>query len=437
MAKETLLSSVASEKNKEIIKSLEERMGKISAPVATTTSATPETAPQNIQSQTQSQVQVSNPPEMSHEEETTSEPKIIVEPVSQITESSPTPIQDIARFRTYKSDLQEAISSQNISASKIVMKEKSRQRKMAAEQAITGEKKRAPIYLLLAIILVLLGVGAIFLVFSINHRSETPTSLFGNDSGGPVIGVDRVETVTVDLFAFSNTTKKLQEASLQTLPRQVIRQFSLVRPAAAGATAEPVTSSQLLQDLLKTRAPASLIRSLEEDFMYGIYGGQENDPFLIFKIKSYNEVFAGLSSWERVMADDLLPLFKNALEANEVVVNNPDQTEEAPEETTEEDTGDVNNATETTENGDADTTDTADTTENTPSEPKIRLVRDFDPTNFVDLVIADKDSRAIVKENREVVFFYTIVDRQFVVMTTSAEALFEILDRSRVRELSK
>lgn len=71
----------------------------------------------------------------------------------------------------------------------------------------------------------------------------------------------------------------------------------------------PLTTAAQFLSSLETSAPGSLVRALEPTFMFGALG---DSRFLIFKLSSYENAFAGMLAWEETLAKDLGPLFATA-----------------------------------------------------------------------------------------------------------------------------
>lgn len=69
------------------------------------------------------------------------------------------------------------------------------------------------------------------------------------------------------------------------------------------------TTTEEFLSFLETRAPGSLVRSLEPEFMLGNLG---RSRFIIFKPTSFENTFAGMLKWETDLAEDLGPIFTTA-----------------------------------------------------------------------------------------------------------------------------
>ena len=63
--------------------------------------------------------------------------------------------------------------------------------------------------------------------------------------------------------------------------------------------------------MLGVSMPQGLKDYLEKDFMLLSFGGTDNSPILVFKSKSYTYVFSEMLKWEKSLTDDLKAIFPN------------------------------------------------------------------------------------------------------------------------------
>ena len=143
----------------------------------------------------------------------------------------------------------------------------------------------------------------------------------------------------------------------------------------------PLIAKDFLAVLAPT-APGSFTRSLEPEFTFGFHNRETNEPFLVAKTRFFENAFAGMLQWEARMRFDLAPLF-----------GNPAATASRVSE------------------------DTAFGKSVTGS------------TTFVDMVIQNKDTRALLDENERIVLLYSFIDRETIVITTNTDTFKEILGR--------
>jgi len=118
--------------------------------------------------------------------------------------------------------------------------------------------------------------------------------------------------------------------------------------------------------MLGLQAPQGLRDYLEKDFMLLNFSGADNSPILVFKSKSYTYVFSEMLKWEKRLTYDLKAIFPN----NDVVGND----------------------------------------------------------SFIDKYIQNRDTRVAEKDG-QIDLAYSFIDRKYLVIANSQEALAEIFRR--------
>ena len=137
----------------------------------------------------------------------------------------------------------------------------------------------------------------------------------------------------------------------------------------------PLGKSQLtINDflaLLRTTTPVQLLASLDPKFMFGTYVGETTTPFLIIKSNSLTDLSSGLRSWESALLNDMYQLFQIKR-------------------------GGIYNVFE---------------------------------KSFEDVVVANKDGRAVYDADRNPVFMYVFINDTTVVFTTNTTTATEVIRR--------
>ena len=118
--------------------------------------------------------------------------------------------------------------------------------------------------------------------------------------------------------------------------------------------------------MLGAKMPQGLKDYLEKDFMLLNFGGADNSSILIFKSKSYTYVFSEMLKWEKSLTDDLKTIFPS----NNLISND----------------------------------------------------------SFIDKYIQNHDAR-IAEKDGEIDLAYAFIDRKYLVIANSQEALSEIFRR--------
>ena len=132
--------------------------------------------------------------------------------------------------------------------------------------------------------------------------------------------------------------------------------------------------------LMNFKMPNSLLRSLTPEFMLGLHYWNGNQPFLILKTDSYGTAFAGMLEWEKNMKTDLRILFfLSNRQSNKI----------------------------------------ASSTDDVFANEK----------DFEDVVVKNKDARAIRDADGGIFLIYDLHDKDTVIITTNTTTLTELSDR--------
>ncbi len=140
-----------------------------------------------------------------------------------------------------------------------------------------------------------------------------------------------------------------------------------------------------LADMLKWNIPSALRRSLNEEFMLGLYDDDAVPSFfLILKVRDYGIAFRDMLEWEGIIQSDLDPFLKSSGSA----------------------------------------TSTASATSTSlmqASSPQAQYL-------FKDLIVRNKDTRAALSSIGRVRLLYTFLDKETILITESENAIKGLLD---------
>jgi len=134
---------------------------------------------------------------------------------------------------------------------------------------------------------------------------------------------------------------------------------------------ERVFGASEFLSLLADEVPQQLLRALEEDYLYGVHAFEEKIPFLILKVRDYENAFGGMLEWQKSLA--ILRDFD--------VLFGVDRF------------------------------------------PPVEV------TEFTDVLIKNRDVRIIKDKDRELILLYSFTDRETLVLTTHGTTFDEILNR--------
>jgi len=206
-----------------------------------------------------------------------------------------TPLKQI---RTFQGDVAEALQREQRSLVSIQQAEhlKKGSTSSATDTASENTKRKREIFFLFlgSLTLFVLGtVGAWYAYNEFVRRTVTP-----------------IMTAPANRFVSANTeinltlTATSREALINTLA-------DAVRGAPSGELIHINFSLSTIKflEMLGTRAPGSLVRAFDPLFMFGAFG---ESTFLIIKLASFENAFAGMLAWEKNLNQDIGPLFATA-----------------------------------------------------------------------------------------------------------------------------
>ncbi len=215
---------------------------------------------------------------------------------SPLESSTPSPLKQI---RTFQGDVAEAISHQKESLYSIHEKERAGLRGVNVSQQEEKKPQRKNIFLLLLGSIVLIGLTGFGSWYTYQEfvRKTSPPNITAPDS----------RFMSTESSLVLHITPLNQEALLSAIQNESarageLRHIILKDGESARSTS---TSPTTFFAKLEAQAPGSLIRAFEPIFMLGLLG---ETRFMIFKLRSFENAFAGMLAWEPNMAVDLYGL---------------------------------------------------------------------------------------------------------------------------------
>ena len=268
----------------------------------------------------------------------------------------------IHQLRTFKMDAEEAVRYNNVSASDIAIAEQ-KKREMTPIEYSNGEKSMLPLILSIALVLLLaLGVGGYFYL-----RGQSVTTVSKQTSSiRSIIAYNKVVTVPFN----SGDTVIAQVAESAKKISGNVGDVVFIAVPDTGTTTKQISSARAVAG---TKAPEKLIRSLRDEYMFGVHIFDGPAPFVILKTSFFQNAFPGMLEWEKDMRNGLLPLIKIGRPSIEPISTNTDI--------------------------------------------------------FRDRVISNKDVRELTDSSGNTIVMYTFADKDTILVTTNEKSLRELLDK--------
>ncbi len=311
------------------------------------------------------------------------EPFVVPPPVESVVGTPPPTATPLKQIRTFQGDVAQALGNQKESLFSIQQSEGLKRASGGTVpdpsliQEAKNDGKRKEFILLTLGSFVLIGLGLVGAWYGYQEflRKTAPPIIAVPENR--FIGIQSEMTLNV---ASSTRDRLFADIALNAadVAQGELMQFVLRKGSVA--TSPLLTTSEFFQ-LTQTKAPSSLVRAFDPLFMLGTLG---QSRFLIIKLSSFENAFAGMLSWEKTLAEDLGPLFATA----QILQNNDSQSV------------------------------------------------------FSDVTLRNKDARAIfaptgLGSTTAPVLLYSFFDNQMLIITDSAETLKTIVDRLTQELLSR
>ena len=312
------------------------------------------------------------------------------ERLSDIPPTAANALPDVPALHTYKGDIASKIQEQQISLATIAQAEAERARRTQPEQTANGNWLRRNWIRVAEVAFGLLFIASSAGILAWSYLRIAPLPSVPAATA-PYIYVDQKKEVTVSLDDSRETLMQTLTSgkSTEVLPLGLVEQISLMVASSSGPRA-PLTTRTFFS-MVAQKAPDSLVRSLAPQFLLGLHSTQGNQPFLIFKSTSYEQAFAGMLEWEYSIQDDLAPLFPKSIESALLEI----------------------------------ATTSAASTSPPVQYSAPRIIK----TSFLDSTLQNHDTRVVRDAGGTVVFLWSFVDRQTLLITTQADTLAEIISR--------
>lgn len=351
--------------------------------------------------------------------------------------------------RTYESDVAEIMSHKKTSAASIAIAENEKQKgneSLGNDEPPSQAWKKISLTILS---LLLLGGGAFGAYYLYSQSALAPvTPVVQQRKASPSIAPsDNQAVVTVDIKSLTSVMKGITNEINKGQTPNTIKEI-IVATKDESAKLVRVPALEIIE-VLGIKPPDILSRSLTDDWMLGVYNDQNNQKsiFVVGTTNFFQNAFAGMLQWERVMADDLRQyLYSEKIEgiSNEIIVpsspviNNLIQGIDSilpPSQDSSSTTNTISSST----NKMASTTNPKNLINNTSTSTQdasttieiVQPLREYLTISgrFEDRIIKNKDVRAFRLNDGEILFLYSFFDNTHFIITDKETTMIEIVDR--------
>jgi len=286
--------------------------------------------------------------------------------------SEPKKGEQKSSIRTYAADVASLLKG-GVTMTDIALSEQKKRTSSDKEKAYLLEEqkknRRNKVVFVIGVIFILLGI--VILVWSTLRSKEDTTEEISLRTSSIIFTNNQLE-LDIDKLDRTAILKKInQQREGTNMPLGGV--LGLYLTEGTGDTKKLVGASSFLKKI-NIRASDTFLRALEENYLLGIHSFDGTQGFLILKIKSFDNALAKIIDWENFMLDDLWPMFYN-------------------------------------------------------SKPSANPENSSIQGQFKDVVLKNKDTRALVNDAGETILIYSFPDRTHLVITTNKSTLLEIFDR--------
>lgn len=333
-------------------------------------------------------------------------------------EEEKNPEVELTKVKTYQDAVAEALRTQDMSSAGMLMAEQKKRdnlEKERKEQTIASPKNKMLVVFSIVLIIAAAGIVA-FAIVKANRKQPEDTGFIMKSKY--FITEKNVEIASSQLPR--NTFLRVQQAATEQLKNNEIVNLVITKEVKADPNSsfdirvKTAYQSDDLLALLGSRAPENIRKVLDPEFLLGAHKVAQNEMFLLFRITNYENAYAGMLTWESALARDMESLFPTQISKARIT-----KLEEVVPDTV------ISTSTE----------ETSSTTEETSPE---FVQKTIDNTRvWTDRVIRNTDTRALLDENGRVVFFYAIIDKEYIFFGSNESTFAEIMRRVRTAKLIK
>ena len=206
-------------------------------------------------------------------------------------------------LRTYQGDVDEIVGKTKTSLVSIVVAEQKKKYESPTEVLDDEEKPtgevRNKIFLIMGSILLILGITAIGIVYYLNSQNS---AIISANKGAILSYTEKFD------IPLASTTRTQLIIIIKTKNNDLnftVNSILYLNPTIGNTSA----SKNKIFALLSPSMPAPLLRSLNDQYMLGVFSFDKNEPFIIMKTDDYGASFAGMLKWEETMVSDLGGIF--------------------------------------------------------------------------------------------------------------------------------
>jgi hypothetical protein len=211
----------------------------------------------------------------------------------------------LPQIRTFQGDVSEALREGKESLVSIRAKERAKSEAHGRAVQVGVGKKFA--FLLGTLVFLAVGIFSVWITYQKYLEITAPPVIsLPENRLVPSVKESYVSVDELDRFSLINV---LSRESAEETPTGEVRHI-IITEGSEGA--KNLLPTEKFLKILEVRAPSPLVRAFSPIFMYGVFGETSPSNFVIIKLESFENAFAGMLSWEKDLVADIGPIFASA-----------------------------------------------------------------------------------------------------------------------------
>lgn len=300
----------------------------------------------------------------------------------------------IKPLRTFEDDVANFVKKGKVSTATIVMAEQKRREETAAIKKDKVATKNLFAGVKVSMVLIVFGiiavVGALIFVNPIERISNfisgpsaVDDTLFDKKSETVIKLNNKINTeVKAEVINTIKRTEQLNPGEISEI--KIVKNVSISLDNGRSQLGTEKVSTEDFLYILELNAPEKMTRSLNKDYLFGVIGTEKgNTPFILLGIDDFDRVFSGMFEWEKTMYRQVNDYFSEKLTTNDF--------------------------------------------ETGPDAAYLNNLRD--------IIIFNRDARAIISPNNSVEFFYTLVNDDYLLMAEDTSIVENIANKLNLQSL--
>ncbi len=301
-------------------------------------------------------------------------------------------------LRTYEEDVANFVKRGQISTSKIIAAEQKRQYETEQIRGADETKKKISLIIIVSLCLFILAGLILWGAFYLLKNDGDFTSNIPKNFRDVLIDKKQEIEIVAD-YKLGSEVKKEIVGNIENPPTDLnnseIAEIVINKtvPITKGDKTIEVKEKINIQELFKYLEfypDDTMMRSLGENYLLGLIKTEgDTVPFILIKTLEYERVFSGMLNWEIKLYREINDIFFKTLGTNDFLTLTPNNTG----------------------------------------------VAYFDPNKFTDIVIYNKDVRAIINSQNQILFFYTFVNNDHLLITSKPAVVQEIATKLNLQNI--